>query len=65
MSGSNGAISLAPSELPLVKCPKCGGSAKLVAYDKSGAPLVACSTPGCKGNWTNRHPTPSTPIRGT
>jgi hypothetical protein len=52
MSATDAVIELAPPELPTSKCSNCGGTLRLIAYDRDGKPLFACSTPSCDRNWT-------------
>ncbi|MGC4113790.1 MAG: hypothetical protein QM765_03845 [Myxococcales bacterium] len=44
---------LTPTQLmlPMVRCEHCGADARLLAYDRGGEPMVACTTPGCRGHW--------------
>ena len=48
--GSNlAALAPPPFELPTAKCAKCGGTAKLTAFDRAGTPIYVCTDPKCKG----------------
>jgi hypothetical protein len=48
MSMAAAALVPPPVELPTTKCAKCGGVARLAAFDRSGAPIYVCIQPLCK-----------------